>query len=296
MTGRFCGCGDWFERHHLHYPNRPTANKRGATLHTVPMSAVRKRLVANAEMDPTTVTGPTRARGGLGTLSRLHTLAVVLVAALAVTAGTAQAQPSDLAPTRVYIQADYALSRSAKAHQSIVEASIRAYTRQLGRECPRVAIGAPQDTEAEQLYEEIVSAATGMVYRSDGAAIVRFAGTVQGLHWSSAKLTSTVHSYATRLRALAALPVPDVCADARAWVASHYTALPAATTAAGQRLRVGEMGPMEVPLELFARYEQPAEARTIAATKRLEEGLQEAEATQGTGDISKLVGIIGLNP
>jgi len=224
--------------------------------------------------------------------------ACVLGALLALTAmpTAAQAKPSDLAPTRVYIQADYALNRSAKAHQPIAEASIRAYTRRLGRECPKVAAGAPQDTEAEQIYEEIVSAATGMVYHSDGAAIARFAAAVQGLRWSSAKLTRTVHSYAARLRALAALTVPDVCADARAWVASHYTALPATTTAAVQRLKAGEMGATEVPLGMLAPYEQPAEARTVAATKRLEEGLQEAEATQGTGDISKLVGVIGLNP
>jgi hypothetical protein len=229
-------------------------------------------------------------------VSTRHACVLGALLALAATAGTAQAKPSDLAPTRVYIQADYALSRSARAHQPIAEASIRAYTRRLGRECPKVATGAPQDTEAEQLYEEVVSAATGMVYHSDDAAIARFASTVQGLRWSSAKLTRTVHSYAARLRALAALPVPDVCADARAWVASHYTALPAATMAAVQRLKAGEAGATEVPLGLFARYEQPAQARMVVATEHLEEGLQEAEATQGTGDISKLVGVIGLNP
>jgi hypothetical protein len=229
-------------------------------------------------------------------VSTRHACVLGALLALAATATTAQAKPSDLAPTRVYIQADYALDRSAKAHQPVAQASIRAYTRRLERECPKVTAGAPQDTEAEQIYEEIVSAATGMVYRSDAAAIARFASTVQGLRWSSAKLTRTVHSYAARLRALAALPVPDICADARAWVASHYTALSPATTAAAQRLRASEMGPTEVSLDLFAPYEQPAEAHTVAATKRLEEGLQEAEATQGTGDISRLVGVIGLNP
>jgi hypothetical protein len=234
------------------------------------MSAVRKRLVALATLP--------------------------LLAALAAPAGAAQAKPSDLAPTRVYIQADYTLSRSAKMHQPIVQASIKAFTRRLGRECPKVAAGGPQDTEAEQIYEEIVAAATGMVYRSEAAAIARFADTVQGLHWSSARLTRTVHSYAARLRALAALGVPDICADARAWAASHYTALPASTKAAVQQLKAGEMGATEVPLGLLTPYEQPTEAKTVAATKRLEEGLQEAEATQGTEDISRLVGVIGLNP
>lgn len=243
------------------------------------MRAVRKRFVESVRR--------TRVLAALATLP-------VLTAAL--TAGAAQAKPSDLVPTRVYIQADYALSRSAKAHQSIAEASIRAFARRLGRECPKVATGAPQDTEAEQLYEEIVSAATGMVYHSDSAAIARFADTVEGLRWSSAKLTRTVHGYAARLRALAALSMPNVCADTRAWVASRYTVLPASTTATVQQLRAGETGPTEVPLGLLAPYEQPAEARTIAATRRLEEGLQEVEATQGTGDISKLVGVIGLNP
>jgi hypothetical protein len=245
------------------------------------MSAVCKELTARARH--------TLVLGAAGTL-------LALAAALAATTGTAQAKPSDLTPTRLYIQADYTLNRSAKAHQAVAEASIRVFTRQLGRECSKVAAGAPQDTEAEQIYEEIVSAVTGMVYHSDSAAIARFASAVEGLRWSSAKLTRTVHSYAARLRALAALPVPDVCADARTWVATHYTALPASTTVAVQRLKAGEMGATEVSLGLFAPYEQPAEASTVAATKHLEEGLQEAEATQGTGDISRLVGVIGLNP
>ncbi len=267
------------------------------------MSAVRKRLVASA------VTYARRARtlaapgtqAALASARRTRVLAALstlaaLAAALTATAGAAQAKPSDLAPTRVYVQADYALNRSAKAHASVVQASIKAFTRRLGRECPKVAAGGPQDTEAEQIYEEIVAAATGMVYHSEATAIARFADTVQGLHWSSARLTRTVHSYAARLRALSALGVPDVCADARAWVASHYTALPASTTAAVQQLKAGEMGAAEVPPGLLAPYERRDEAGTVAATRRLEEGLQEVEATQGTGDISRLVGVIGLNP
>jgi hypothetical protein len=251
------------------------------------MSAVRKRLVASA------ATYGGRARV-FAVLAMLPALTMALTATA--TARAAQAKPSDLAPTRVYVQADYALNRSAKAHQSAAQASIEAFTRQLGRECPKVAAGGPQDTEAEQIYEELVAAATGTVYHSDAAAIGRFANTVQGLRWSSARVTRTVHSYAARLRALAALGVPDVCADARAWVASHYTALPASTTAAVQRLKAGEMGAKEVPPGLLAPYERRDEAATVAATRRLEEGLQEVEATQGTGDISRLVGVIGLNP
>jgi hypothetical protein len=217
--------------------------------------------------------------------------------ALVAMPATAAAKPIDVASTRAYVRADNALTRSAKAHLPLAESSIRAFTRRVGRECPHLASGAPQDPEAELLYEEIVAALTRMVYHADLAAIVRFDGAVQRLSWSNPRLTRTIHGYATRLRALATLAVPDICADTRAWVASGYTALPAATAIAVQRLKAGEgAGPAELSSGLLAPYKRPDESRMIAETARLEAQLQETEATHGTGYLSKIEGVMGLNP
>ena len=209
----------------------------------------------------------------------------------------AGARPLDVASTRAYVRADNALTRSAKAHMHIAESNIRAFMRLLGRECPKVAAGSPQDPESELLYEEAVASVTRMVYHADLAAIVRFANTAGVLSWSSPRVTRIVHGYAARLRALATLASPDVCADTRAWVSSGYTSLPASTTLAVQRLKAGEAaGPAELPSGLLAPYERANESKTIAETARLEARLQEAEANQGTAYLSKIVGVLELNP
>jgi hypothetical protein len=217
--------------------------------------------------------------------------------ALVTLPAAAAARPLDVASTRAYVRADNALTRSAKAHLPIAESNIRGLIRRVGRECPKIASGSPQNPEAELIYEEAVAAVTGMVYHADLAAIVRFTNTAGGLSWSSPRVTRIVHGYATRLRALATLAPPDVCADTRAWVSSGYTSLPASTTLAVQRLKAGEAaGPSELPSGLLAPYERANESKTIAETARLEARLQETEANQGTAYLSKIVGVLELNP
>jgi hypothetical protein len=216
--------------------------------------------------------------------------------ALAATPAAAQAKAGDAAPTRTYVQADYALSRSAKAHLPLAEATVRGLIDQIRGECAGVVAKGPQDPEAELLYEEVVAAVTRIVYHSDATAIARFAHTVEGLRWSSPRVTRTVREYATRLSALSALASPNVCADAKAWAQSGYRTLPESTTLDVQRLKASEKGPMEVPPGLLARYEQGAESRMATQTRYLEAQLQEAEATSGAAYLGKIVGTIGLHP
>jgi hypothetical protein len=221
-------------------------------------------------------------------------LSVLLV--LAALPAAAAAKPSDYAPTRTYVQADYALSRSARSHLPTAESTIRGFIGRVERECPKVAVGSPQNLEAEQLYEEALAAVTGIVYHSDAAAIARFAQTVAALHWSNPTLTRVAHSYAARLKALSTMAMPPVCADVKAWAASGYRTLTASTTVAVQRLRTIEDGAAEVPPGLLAPYERPRESRILEDTRLLEVQLQEAEATRGTGYLSKIVATLGLDP
>jgi hypothetical protein len=217
--------------------------------------------------------------------------------ALAALPSTAAATPLDVVSTRAYLRADNALTRSAKAHLHRAEAGVGALTRQIGRECPHIAAGAPQSPEAELLYEEIVAAVTHTVYHVDSAVLGRFTSTVGGLRWSSPRVTRAVHAYTSRLHGLATLGLPNVCADAKAWAASGFTALPAATRLIAQQLKTSEeAGPMELSPGVLRPYERPEESRTIAETARLEADLQEAEATHSTGYLSKIEGLMELNP
>jgi hypothetical protein len=232
----------------------------------------------------------------LGATLALGLALAATAAVLWATPAAAQARASDAAPTRTYVQADYALGRSAKAHLRLAEAAIRSFTDQVRGECPGVVATGPQNPEAELLYEEVVAAVTRIVYRSDAAAIARFAHTVAGLRWSSPRVTRTVHAYAARLSALSALAMPNVCADAKAWAQSGYKTLPESTTVDVQRLKASERGPSEVPPGLLAPYEHRALSRLAIQTRYLEAQLQEAEATTGAGYLGKIVGTIGLHP
>ncbi len=222
---------------------------------------------------------------------------LVLTLVLMVLPAAASAKPLDVASTRIYVRADNALTRSAKSHLRSAEASVHALTRQIARECPRVTAGAQQDQEAELLYEEVVAAVTHTVYHVDRAAIERFANTALSLRWSNPRVTRVVHAYASRLHGLATLGLPNVCTDAKAWAASAFTALPAATRLIAQQLKTSEeAGPMELPEGLLHPYVRSDESHLIAETARLEADLQEAEATHSTGYISKIEGIMELNP
>jgi hypothetical protein len=227
---------------------------------------------------------------------RTPVLALAASLTLAPALAATPAQASDASATRAYVQADYALSRSAQARLGSAEASLKTFMRRIGSECPKAAAGSSQSLEAEAVYEEVVAVVTAAVYRADAGGITRFARAVRGLRWSKPSVTRTIHGYAARLTLLSTFAAPNVCADVRAWVKNGYGAVPTSTTAAVHWLRRTEKGVLEVPSELLAPYELRAESHTISATHRLEAHLQEIEALRGPSYISKVVALLGLNP
>jgi hypothetical protein len=96
----------------------------------------------------------------------------------------------------------------------------------------------------------------------DVRAVTAFASTVERLHWSSAMLTRTIHSYATRLKTLSTLPAPNVCGDVQAWVAGRYLKLPASAVSFDRRYYKVEVAVGEV----------------LARAEKIEGQLSEAEA------------------
>jgi len=215
--------------------------------------------------------------------------------ALAATPAPALAGSGDVAATRAYIQADYALVHTARVNLASSEAALQKLLRLLRAECPKAAAGSPQDTDSEQLSNELVGAMTVAAIRPDTQAVARFARTVEGLHWSNGALTRKVSTYATRLKTLSVLPAPNICADVRAWAAGHYQTLPASTVGFDSRYYKVEVAVGEVPAALLAPSEQADERPVLAHAERLEGQLTEAEAN-AVYTWGHIMEALGLNP
>jgi hypothetical protein len=225
-----------------------------------------------------------------------HALSVLVAASiLAALPASALARSGDVAATRAYIRADYTLVHTARLNLVTSEAALQKLRSQISSECPGVAAGSPQDTDSEQLSNELVGAMTIAAIVPDASAVAQFAHTVQSLHWSNGTLTRKVHSYAARLQTLSALPAPNVCADVRAWVAGGYRTLPASSVEFDQRYYKVEVGVGEVPAKLLAPSEQRNERPVLARAEQIEGRLTEAEAN-AVYTWGHIMESMGLNP
>ena len=211
-------------------------------------------------------------------MTKRASLTLAATAIIAAASAPALAGSGDATATRAYIEADYALVHTAKGNLQASEAALQKLRRRIAAECPKVAAASPQDTDSEQLSNELVGAMTVVAFQPDKRAVATFASAVQRLHWSNAALTRTVHSYASRLKTLSVLPAPNMCADVRAWVASHYQALPASTVRFDSRFYKVEVAVGEVPAKLLAPSEQPDERPVLARAEKIEGRLGEVEA------------------
>jgi hypothetical protein len=228
-------------------------------------------------------------------MSKLPLPALAAALTLAAAPTTALAGPADVAATRAYIQADYALVHTARINLATSEAALQRLRRRITAECPKAAAGSPQDRSSEQLSNELVGAMTVAAIQPDVRAVAAFASAVKRLHWSNATLTHKVHSYATRLKTLSMLPAPDVCGDVKAWAASHYQALPASAVSFDSRYYKVEVAVGETPAKLLAPSEQSKERALLAHTERIEGQLSEAEAN-AVYTWGHIMGSLALSP
>jgi hypothetical protein len=154
---------------------------------------------------------------------------VVLLVALVAHAPAALAGPADATATHLYIQANYALVRAARARLRTLEDGPLRVLAQVKRECPLAAAGSPQDPESTQMSDEIIGAMVISAVKPDLQPIRAFLAAVKGLHWGNHSLQRTLGSYIANVRTLAGLAPPPICADLKAWVANGFTALPTST-------------------------------------------------------------------
>jgi hypothetical protein len=225
----------------------------------------------------------------------LVVLAAVVAGVLAyVSPAAASAEPGDVAATDTYLTAVNAYEQAALANAPASLAAVEGLAGTIGAECPGVLMGAPpesppgsytsfarhvgeskrEDEQLSELESEMSRALVSTLEQSDRQALLTFAAAVRSLHWSNPVLTQLVSAEVTALEERLAQPIPDVCADMKAWVSSGYKTLSPATQAyrakqeeaASRNLHVR---PTPSLASLMARYEGPPEKALIANAKKL---------------------------
>ena len=209
-----------------------------------------------------------------------RTLVVCLtlgVAVAAVPVASASAAGGNAAATQAYLNANYTLGQAAKAREGASQAALQSLLRNVRSECLNVAAASPQDTDSEQLSNELVGAMIIAGTAPNRQAIARYARAVSGLRWSNSALTRTVKTFASRLSTLSTMAPPGLCADVRAWVAGGYQTLPAATVRFNERYKA-----VNVPIgELaggLAPFESPAQQGIVRKIRQLEQDEADFEA------------------
>lgn len=215
----------------------------------------------------------------------------VLAACLA--PAQASAGPQDVAATHAYIQADYARARVGVARLGVVHANIARLNANLARECPGIGAGSLQNDASQTVTAEVVAALWSVAYSTDAGTIRSFAATVGRLHWSNAAITRNAHKFARDLRELATMRPPSLCEDLRAWKATGFQVLPAATVSLVAR--VTGIEPMDVAPSLLSPFERGGDAGLFASATRLQLSLEEDEFTAGLHQLFQVLATLGLN-
>jgi hypothetical protein len=205
------------------------------------------------------------------------TLAVAL--SLLTIAPSALASSRDVAATRAYLRANSTLVRAAHSRIKRVESTLRGVLAQVRRECPLAAAGSPEETQSEQLSNEVIGTLVLSAVHLDVPAGRAFVSAVRGLSWSNASLTRSVREYASKVSRLIALPVPKLCSDVQSWAQSGFKALPSATEPFDHAFLASWVAPGFLPAGL--RSSETSEERGLVRTTEHEESdLVELEARE----------------
>jgi hypothetical protein len=216
-------------------------------------------------------------------------LAAVVLAAVP---APALATPQDVAATHAYIEANYVLAQAMVARIGEGQTKIERLNGDLTHECPGVGAGSPEDEASQPISHEVTVALWSLAYGVDAGPIRTFTNIAGGLRWSSHAIRSASQTYARNLRELAAVPLPNLCADVRSWKETGFKTIPAAVVSLVQRVEAIE--PKAIRPRLLTAYERGADASILARTIRLETRLEENEFLVGQGDWIQVLETLGL--
>jgi hypothetical protein len=224
--------------------------------------------------------------------ARLRTAAAALATA-AIALGATAAWAS-AAGAGAYLQADLKLVSAAAARIPRGESILSGLLAQVRRECPHAAAGSPQDSDSTELSNEVIGTMVISAIRPILPQIHTYLGAVVHLQVGAGSVQRELRSYVTRLRAMAGLTVPALCADVRSWAAGGYRTLSAATTSFSPRFLGAWVAVGVLPAGL-SRTEGSAERALAARAGALESALAdfEARAVETWGEI---MSALELNP
>jgi hypothetical protein len=222
----------------------------------------------------------------------LRRAATAALLALALAPCGAAASTQDVAATRAYIRADYALTKTSVGFINRGQASIEAFNAKLAGECPLVGKGTPEDEASQPMSYEVAVALWAISYGTVASPIRTFVAAVMPLHWSNSRIGAIAHDYAKSLHELSTLTVPNLCADVREWAASGFRTIPPHVQALDTKLEAiqGE----SVPLKLLAPYERGADASLATRARGFERKLAEVEFMVGQDDWIQVLETLGL--
>jgi hypothetical protein len=220
---------------------------------------------------------------------------LLLTTVLVLAAGQAPALGSqaDVAATRTYIQANYALVQSAGSGLARARAAYRNVLHRVRGSCSGAAANSPQNPESTQLSYEVIGAMVTAAIDTNLAPLNAFVRVAEHTHWSNHRLTSAVHAYASQVRTMATLAPPDLCGDIKAWVATGFQTLLPRTVSFDQRFVPAWVALGELPSGLAA-YERADERAMLQRTSQLEMKLSnfEAEAVESYGELMNALGVL----
>ena len=164
-----------------------------------------------------------------------------------------------------------------RIHQ--VESTLRGLLAKVRGECPLAAAGSPEETQSEQLSNEVIGTMVLTAIRLDLAAGRAYVQAVRSLRWSNSSLTRSVHAYAEKVAKMISLPVPKLCQDVRSWAGSGFKVLPAATGPFDTAFLGSWVSPGFLPAAL--KPDEGAAARPLVrATEKQESDIVELEARE----------------
>jgi hypothetical protein len=220
---------------------------------------------------------------------------LVALAVIVLVPASAPAAGGNVATTQAYIQANYRLVQASASKIAPIETTLRGIRSRILDECPGSAAGSPQDSDSEQLSNEVIGTmVTGAVSLAELPATRQFVRIAARLRWSDSALTDAVHAYVGKVRGLVALAPPQLCADVRSWATSGFHTLPATTAVFAPRFISVWVAPGDLPPSL-ARYETAAERTLLRRTRRLEQEFTEMEA-RAVETWSEIMNGLGLLP
>ncbi len=207
-------------------------------------------------------------------------------------AGAGNSASENAAATRAYLAAKARFREAISRGDSRRAAAAQALLMQVQSECSNVLADAGEGGEFRSDAAEVLAYARQLAMRT---AYVRLARETAQLRWSSRALTRDVDRQAKTVMAELNLAQPDLCAEARAYVASDYETVPSATRRfIAERRALEEELPGPPKLDrLLLPYERAA-GLTPPATIVLQTGQERADEKAFVNEFERLLADLGL--